>query len=65
VVSNFAAAIGSISWIITEMIIERHLKISLYGFCNGAIAGLACVTPAAGYISPTSSLIFGALCKIS
>jgi len=30
------------------------------GFATGAIAGLACVTPAAGWVSPGAAIVFGA-----
>ena len=31
-------------------------KFSIFGFCNGAVAGLVAITPAAGYVSVTSEL---------
>ena len=55
--------IGSITWIITEMILKRTKKMSLTGVCNGSIAGLSVITPACGFVSPASSLAFGAICK--
>lgn len=61
ITSYLAAASGAVSWLITEMLLTKNFKTSLFGFCNGAIAGLACVTPAAGYVSPASSLVFGLL----
>jgi len=32
---------------------------SLAGFCSGAVAGLACVTPCSGYVSPHYAVVFG------
>ncbi len=58
--SNIAASIGSLTWIAVECIINGKIKISLFGFCSGAIAGLVCITPAAAYVSVPSSLVFGA-----
>ncbi len=63
VVTNLAASIGAICWMLMDMILKRNLKLSLVGFCNGAFAGLVAITPAAGYVSPWSSLIIGVLGK--
>ncbi len=40
---------------------ERYLvgKPTSVGFATGAVAGLATVTPAAGFIAPLSALLFG------
>ena len=53
------ACSGGVVWVLTEMIIKRTRKMSLYGFCCGAVAGLVAITPGAGYVSPKSSLAFG------
>jgi Amt family ammonium transporter len=44
-----------------EMIVKKTTKMSLFGFCSGAISGLVAITPAAGFVSPASSLAFGAI----
>ena len=59
IVTNMTACSGGIVWMLTEMIIKRTRKMSLYGFCCGAVAGLVAITPGAGYVSPKSSLAFG------
>ena len=61
VTTNLAACTGGVTWIMTEMIFKRTLKMSLFGLCNGIVAGLAAITPACGYVSPASSLAFGAI----
>jgi Amt family ammonium transporter len=38
----------------------KHGKPSVLGFATGAIAGLAAVTPASGYIGPVGALAIGA-----
>jgi Amt family ammonium transporter len=45
----------------TWLVIERFMvgKSTAIGFATGAVAGLATVTPAAGFISPGAALIFG------
>ena len=61
IVTNMAASIGGVTWVLTEMVLKRSVKMSLYGFCNGAVSGLVAITPAAGFVTPASSLVFGAL----
>jgi ammonium transporter, Amt family len=63
IVTNLGASLSGLTWILTEMLWNRSRKMSLYGFCNGVVAGLVCITPASGYVSPASSLVFGALGK--
>ena len=46
---------------LTEMLVKRTRKMSLAGFCNGAVAGLVSITPASGFVTPYYSLIFGFL----
>lgn len=36
-------------------------KWSIIGLCTGAVAGLATITPGSGFVSPSSSLAFGAI----
>jgi Amt family ammonium transporter len=58
VTTNTSAAVGGIVWGILDYI--RHgQKWSAVGFCSGAICGLVAITPASGYVSPTSSIVFG------
>lgn len=64
VVSNLAAAIGGITWMILEMIFGKTKKISINAFCTGAIAGLVGITPASGYVSPASSLAIGFIGRV-
>ena len=59
VVTHFAAAAGAVTWAAIEWINRR--KSSVLGACSGAVAGLVCITPAAGHVSPMSSLIMGAI----
>ena len=57
VVTNLAACVGGITWVLLDYRLER--KYSPMGFCAGAIAGLVSITPASGFVSPASSLAFG------
>lgn len=52
-----SAAVGGITWTILDY---RHdKKWSALGFCCGMVCGLVAVTPASGYITPSSSIFFG------
>lgn len=55
---------GGLSWVVADMLWNRTLKISLYGFCNGVVSGLVTITPASGFVTPASSLAFGGLGKL-
>jgi Amt family ammonium transporter len=64
--SQMSACFGAIVW--TAMDYRHDGKLSLIGFCTGAVAGLATITPASGFISPPYSIIFGvvgsAICNL-
>jgi Amt family ammonium transporter len=55
--THFAAATGGITWAAMEWITRG--KPSVLGTCSGVVAGLVCITPAAGYVTPMSALIMG------
>ncbi|KAH0837265.1 hypothetical protein AYO21_09971 [Fonsecaea monophora] len=47
--TNLAASCGVAGWVLMDYI--KHRKFSVVGACEGAIAGLVGITPAAGYVS--------------
>ena len=55
--TDIAASFAAIAWLLTAWIIEK--KPRFLGLLTGAVAGLATVTPAAGYVSPTTAVIIG------
>jgi Amt family ammonium transporter len=59
VTTQLAAAAGALSWIAAEW--WRQGKPSALGAVSGAIAGLATITPAAGYVGPMAALAIGTL----
>jgi Amt family ammonium transporter len=61
IVSQIAAGFGGLSWMFGEMIRHRRKKMSLNGFCTGAVVGLVAITPASGFVKPHYALIFGFL----
>jgi Amt family ammonium transporter len=56
--THFSAAAGTLSWPIMEWITRG--KPTVLGACSGAVAGLVCITPAAGYVTPMPALLMGA-----
>jgi Amt family ammonium transporter len=59
VATNTAAAAAALVWIILEWVLRG--KPTAVGIATGAVAGLVGVTPAAGFVSPISALLIGAL----
>lgn len=57
--THVAAGAAALAWILIERFVVG--KATSVGFATGAIAGLATVTPAAGFISAGASLLFGVI----
>jgi ammonium transporter, Amt family len=55
--TDIAASFAAITWMFVEWMSTRKPK--FLGLLTGAVAGLATITPAAGYVSPTSAMIIG------
>ena len=55
--TDLAASFAAIVWLFMDWIFTRKPK--FLGLLTGAVAGLATVTPAAGYVSPTSAVVIG------
>ena len=56
-VTHFAAAAGAIAWATTEWFALG--KPTVLGASSGAVAGLVCITPAAGFVQPMPAIIMG------
>lgn len=56
-VTNSAAAMGCITWIVIELLHKK--KASVVGALSGLVSGLVAITPAAGFVTFPSSLIIG------
>ncbi|CAJ1345214.1 unnamed protein product, partial [Effrenium voratum] len=52
-----AAASSMLTWIFMERLLKG--KSSSVGAMAGAVAGLVCITPAAGFVTPGWSILFG------
>jgi Amt family ammonium transporter len=55
--THFAAAAGGLTWAAAEWITRG--KASILGTCSGVVAGLVCITPAAGFVTPMPALLMG------
>lgn len=60
--THVAAAAGALGWMAAEWMIRK--KPTVLGVASGVIAGLATVTPGAGYFGPFSALIVGFLAGV-
>ncbi|MFQ5734457.1 MAG: ammonium transporter [Planctomycetaceae bacterium] len=57
VATHLAAAAGVLGWAGAEWILRG--KPSMLGACSGAVAGLVCITPACGFVTPRSGIVLG------
>src|SRR5436305_6768010 len=55
--TDLAASFAAIAWLGMDW--NRASKPKFLGLLTGAVAGLATITPAAGYVSPTTAVLIG------
>ena len=55
--TDIAASFAAIAWLAMDWFITKKPK--FLGLLTGAVAGLATITPAAGYVSPSSAALIG------
>jgi len=60
----FAPAAAAAAWGLAELFFF-HGKMSGVGLASGAVAGMVAITPAAGFVTPASALLIGALAGIA
>jgi len=56
--TQLGAAAAMLVWMVADQV--RHGKPTTVGALTGAVAGLATITPAAGYVQPWAALLIGA-----
>jgi len=61
-VTHLSAAAAALSWALWERI--KFGRASMVGIVTGAVAGLASVTPASGYIVPWQALVIGGVAGV-
>jgi len=57
VVTQFSAASAALSWMIAEWMLKGNPTV--LGAASGAVAGLATITPASGFVGPIPAIIIG------
>jgi Amt family ammonium transporter len=62
-VTHIAASAGAVAWMFGEWIVRG--RPSLLGLCSGLVAGLVAITPAAGFVTPRSALLIGAVAGLA
>jgi Amt family ammonium transporter len=55
--TQMATAAAALAWMFAEWISKG--KPSVLGIASGAVAGLVAITPASGFVSPTSAVVIG------
>src|SRR5262245_7654677 len=55
--TDLAASFAAVAWLLLAWQLEKKPK--FLGLLTGAVAGLATVTPAAGYVSPAAAVLIG------
>jgi Amt family ammonium transporter len=55
--TDVAASFAAVAWLFMDWTTSKQPK--FVGLLTGAVAGLATITPAAGYVSPTSACLIG------
>lgn len=61
-VTNLAASVAAITWLIIEWFIIK--KPTIIGVATGAVSGLVVITPAAGYVDVTGAIVLGIIGSI-
>jgi Amt family ammonium transporter len=60
--TDLAASFAGIAWLAMDWMTTRRPK--FLGLLTGAVAGLATITPAAGYVSPTTATLIGVIAGV-
>ncbi len=61
-VTHLSAAAAALSWALWERI--KFGRSSLVGIVTGAVAGLASITPASGFVGPMAALLIGGIAGV-
>ena len=60
--TDVAASFAAVAWLIIAWVSEK--RPSFLGLLTGAVAGLATITPAAGYVSPQAAALIGLIAGV-
>ena len=62
--TDIAASVAAITWLAIEWMLTDKKKPTFIGLLTGSIAGLATITPAAGYVTVNTAVLIGFLAGI-
>jgi Amt family ammonium transporter len=60
--THFSSAMAGLSWAVTEWMMRG--KPSVLGAASGMVAGLATITPASGFVTPSAAILIGLLAGV-
>ena len=60
---QLAAAAAAMTWMAAEWMVRGTP--TLLGLCSGVVAGLVAITPASGFVAPTSAVIIGGVAGVA
>jgi Amt family ammonium transporter len=60
--TDLAASFAAVAWLLMDWMTSRKPK--FLGLLTGAVAGLATITPAAGYVSPATACLIGLIAGV-
>jgi Amt family ammonium transporter len=60
--TDLAASFAGVTWLALDWMITKKPK--FLGLLTGSVAGLATITPASGYVSPSSAVLIGILAGV-
>jgi Amt family ammonium transporter len=60
--THIATATAAITWVILDWMLNK--KPTVIGICTAAVAGLVAITPAAGFVGVTGSIVIGILVAV-
>jgi Amt family ammonium transporter len=60
--THFAAAAGGLAWAFYDWLVRG--KPTVLGCASGVVAGLVCITPAAGFVNPMPAIAMGVIAGI-
>lgn len=60
--TDVAASFAAVTWLVVDWMYSKKPK--FLGLLTGAVAGLATITPAAGYVSPATAVIIGIIAGV-
>jgi Amt family ammonium transporter len=60
--TDISASFAACAWLVVDWMMEKKPK--FLGLLTGAVAGLATITPAAGYVSPTTAALIGVIAGV-